>query len=351
MMRRWEVREHGGPDKLELVSVDTMPVPGRGQVLLRVLATTATYTDLLVLAGHYRPQPPLPITPGYECIADVAAVGEGVTHLAVGDRVASMPQSGCAATHRVTDASICVPISRAVAPLDAVNMVLTGVTAFQMLHRATEGRITRPGASILVHGCVGGTGAMVVALAKISGIPADRIFGTCSARNIAVAERELGIRAFDYALANWDVRTREASGGEGVDVVFDHVMGGGYMAKSLRCLRRGGKLIGYGLTNTARPGTFSLCEAMGLLSSIAMRRSLWSCFDGKQVEFYNVASRRATKFDEFAADTRTLVSLLEAGTLRPLVGHVWSFEEVPSALRGIASNTHTGKQVIRVADV
>jgi NADPH:quinone reductase-like Zn-dependent oxidoreductase len=347
-MRRWQVPAYGGADKLELVTLPLSALVPAGQVRVRVLATTATYTDLLIIRGNYRPAAKPPVTPGYDCVGVVDAVGEGVAAVKPGDRVALMPQGGCMATHVTLPQRLVVPIRDDVAPLDAVSVVLTGVTAYQMLHRSSGGRLS-PQARLLVHGCTGGTGAMIVELAKAAGVPAANIFGTCSARNLATASA-MGIVAIDYGAGGWDARVLEATGGEGVDLIYDAVMLGGYLTMDWKCLRRGGKLVCYGLTNAAAPGTAPVPSILLAFTRLAAQQKMWSWFNRQEAEFYNVSRRRDAHPDEFAADLAALLDLVAKGTLRPLVGQVWPFEQAKDALAAIEANSHTGKQLIRVAD-
>jgi NADPH:quinone reductase-like Zn-dependent oxidoreductase len=173
--RRWEAKKHGGPDGLELVNFQTKQ-PSAKEVVVKVFATTATYTDLLIIAGNYRPVFPLPVTPGYDLVGSIKAVGTGVTTLNVGDIVVSMPQNGCMATEVVLPEHLCLKIDSCFDPEKVVSMVLTGVTAHQMLHRVAGKRINS-NASILVHGAAGGTGAMIVQLAKLAGVAPGNIYG------------------------------------------------------------------------------------------------------------------------------------------------------------------------------
>ena len=173
--RRWQAKQYGGPERLELVAFQSKEPSGK-EVLVKVLATTATYTDLLVLAGSYRPNFPLPVTPGYDLVGTVSSVGSGVTSLKAGDYVVSMPQHGCMATEVVLPEHRCVKIDSCFDPEKVVSMVLTGVTAHQMLHRVAGNRINST-CSILVHGAAGGTGAMIVQLAKLAGVPPGNIYG------------------------------------------------------------------------------------------------------------------------------------------------------------------------------
>ena len=197
--KKWAVKAYGGVSNLELME---FPLPDDSQlkdtdVLVKVLATTATYTDQLIIHGNYRPCPPLPCTPGYDCVGVVIKVGKGVTNVAVGDRVASMPQHGCCATHVVLPAHLVIKVRADVIPEQAVSVVLTGVTAYQvmctapfypqrfpfppraslthtpphptqMLHRAFGTERLGPSTRVLVHACGGGTGAMLVLLAKVT---------------------------------------------------------------------------------------------------------------------------------------------------------------------------------------
>lgn len=350
--RRWLARTYGGPAALELVDESVPATPPAGAVLVRVLATTATYTDLLILRNSYRPAVTLPATPGYDMVGEVVAVGAGVVRLAAGDRVAAMPQGRCMATHVLLPERLCVKVRADVAPTAAAAVVLTGITAHQLLHRATGGRASAPGAKLLVHACAGGTGAMLVALAKAAGVPAGNIFGTCGARHLPAAAAA-GITAFDYRVGGWDEALLRACPA-GVDVVFDSVLLGGYLRRDLRVLRRGGKLLAYGLTNTAAPGQFHLPSAVAAFLRLAWQQRVVSWFTGTEAEFFNVAERRDARPADFEEDITLLMGMLAgprpALDVGAVVGRVWRFEEARDALASIEAGAHTGKQVVAVAE-
>ena len=302
--RRWQLDAYGSPDGLKLVEYD-IPTTSLGprDVLVRVCATTATYTDLLVLSGSYVPKFPAPVTPGYELVGTVLSTGRDVTAVAVGDRVAAMPQNGCLAEARVVPEKFCVKLSTDAKltppPGVCATLVLTGVhpsdsqgqrsprgarqltgspaapaagvTAYQMLHRvAGSDRLRQPGASILVHGAAGGTGAMLVELAKLAGV--TRIFGTCSARNMD-AVRAAGATPIDYNADGgaWDSTVLSATGGAGVCAVFDAVGLNGYLIRGLRSLSKGGAYVLYGFTSNDSPGKFR-CAPLRPSSARARRR-------------------------------------------------------------------------------
>lgn len=297
---------------------------------------------------------------GYVLVGVVEAVGAGCT-IAVGQRVAAMPQSGCLATHRLLPEALALPIRDDVSPERVAPLILTGVTAHQLLHRMSGGRKIGPGTSILVHACTGGTGAMIVTLAKLAGVTS--IFGTCSARNLESAAAR-GVRAFDYA-ADWAGAVRAAilagsSGGRvgselGLDLVFDSVLLRGNLNRGLGLLKRGGKLLGYGLTSKDAPGTFSLPSVIYTLLCISAQEALWRpLWDGRGAEFYVVSERRDARPGEYRADLDALLALEAEGALRAAEGPaptVWrGLESGKDALVAIERGTHVGKQVVVIAD-
>lgn len=347
--RRWLQRAHGPASTLELAEVP-LPAPKKGEVLVRVLSTCATYTDTLIIQGNYPIKFKLPVTPGYDCVGVVTATGAGVVDLAVGDRIAAMPRNGCATTHLTLRAEQCIKISAAIPPEKASAVVLTGVTAWQMLQREGKAKVRHPLRSVLVHGCAGGTGAMLVQLAKIAGVPL--ILGTCSAKNVAAATASGVHVAMDYAPGDWHTRALAATEGRGVDVVFDAVVLGGYFDKDVAALAPGGRLVAYGVTNSAKPGSFSLWSVLPLFFKMTLRNALWSYRDGKTCTFFSVPAPGEGKADSatFWEDLRALLALVEAGDLEPVIGKVWPLEGFKDALAGIEAGQHTGKQMIHVAD-
>ena len=358
--RRWEASTFGGPAALELVE-RPLPLPGRGEVLLRVLATDCTYTDLMVLNGCYEGigKSALPITPGYTCSARVAAVGAGVdsAQLSIGDAVLAMPMHGCAAEYLLLPARACVRVADAAGaafvrarPELAASLSLTGVTAYQMLHRvAGSARLSAPDASILVHGAAGGTGAMLVQLAKLAGAAPARIIGTCSRKNMA-AVSALGATAVTYEDAAWPAQVRAATaGGAGVCAAFDSTCDTQYSA-TISCIASGGIYVGYGVTNKVKPGSLAL---PGVLSFFAMKNVrhllLHTLFCAADATFYNVGARRAALPAEYDDDVRTLVELAASGRLEVIVGKTHALSGVKTALESIAAGEHRGKQCVIVA--
>ena len=355
-MKRWQTTKWGGPEHLQLLTCP-VPVPGKGEVLLRVLACDATYTDLLILAGNYLGVNKLPCTPGYACSAEVAALGEGVSGLAVGDVVLCMPGLGCAAQCLVVPARLALRVEGSAAaawvrahPGQAASLALTGATAYQLLHREVGlARLLAPGAALLVHSAAGGTGAMLVQLAKLAGLPPASIIGTCSRRNLG-AVQALGATAVCYEDADWAGQARAATGGRGFVAVLDAVALQHYAA-GVALLAQGGVYVAYGVTSRQQPGGLPLLRAVALFATLAFRRSvLHACLGASDASFYNVKDRRDALPEEYAQDLRQLLALAVPGSLQVVVGATHRLAGYAQALQGIAQGRHTGKQCVLVAE-
>lgn len=336
-------------------------------MLVRVTTSEITYTDFVVMKGVFPPpywRKGTPLTPGCSLVGRVAAVGSAVSRFAVGDRVAALPMAGGLATHAVLPEAACIKIDAAPpgAPAgdEAIVGIMTGVTAWYLLHGTAAARVLAARGAvdvrILVHACTGGTGSAIVQVARALGVPAANIFGTCSAANIETARASLGIEAFDYrgaagGEAAWDARVRAATGGGGVDIVFDGVTIGGerYYARGMGVLGRGGAWVGYGFTNAAAPGTVATAAIAGLFMRTAWQRMTGCCCASrKSAELWLGVKPSDTA--AYEAGVRAVLSMIADGRLRPLVGRVWRLEEARDALLAFAAAPHVGKQLVHVAD-
>lgn len=298
----------GGPDQLTLVTEPELPEPASGQVRVRVLAAGTGFTDTIIRRGQYvdiKQKPPF--TPGYDWYGVVDKLGAGVSALQVGQYVADMPGIGGYTQYLCVDAGQVVPAPEGLDPAEAVCMLLSYTTAYQMLTRV---RHIPPGSKCLVHAAGGAVGTALLELGRLQGLV---MLGTASAGKKALVE-SLGARHIDYRNEDFVARARQLSGG-GVDVVFDTI-GGQNWARSYACLKRGGSLIGFGALQitTGEESTASL------LWGFAKLLLLWKLLpDGKHSTFYNVLTRRKKRPDEFKADVQALFALLKAGKLHPAI--------------------------------
>lgn len=236
--------EPGGPETLKLTEMDT-PAPGKKQVLIRVHAAGLNFPDTLIIKDMYQMKPPRPFAPGGEIAGEIEAIGEGVSGLAVGDRVLGMSGFGGFATHLNLDAARVMKIPDAMPYDEASCLVLTYGTSHHALKNRAE---IKAGESLLILGASGGVGAAAIELGKAAGA---RIIAAVSSEDKAQFCRDLGAdetiiytRDMDDRAAQKDfsAKIKELAGGDGVDVVYDAV-GGAYAEPAVRALAWKGRYL------------------------------------------------------------------------------------------------------------
>ncbi|BBA95303.1 putative alcohol dehydrogenase [Actinacidiphila reveromycinica] len=251
-MRAVRIDTFGGPDVLTPVEVPD-PVPGPGEVLVRVEAAGVNRADALARAGTYHRARPLPLVLGLEAAGTVAAVGEGVTGLAPGSRVMAMGGAtpGFYAELAAVPATRVVPLPDGVDPHAAAGMPIAWVTAWYCLHRLAR---LKEGETVVVQAAASGVGTAAVQIAAHTGarvIAAARSAGKAGWAAGFGAHEALDTSAFPGEAAVEEVL--RLTGGRGADVVLDAV-GGDVFAQSLRQVGFGGRVVA--LANVAlRPST------------------------------------------------------------------------------------------------
>ena len=228
-----QVRRFGSPDELEVVDAP-LPTPGRGEVRVRVLASSVEYTDVTIRRHLYpwvRRRPPFVL--GYDVVGEIDRLGEGVRGFQLGDRVADMTVLGSDAAYRTLRADHLTRVPANVDAAEAATLILSWTTAYQLLHRAA--RVQR-GQRVLVQGAAGAVGQALLALGRMAGV---ETWGTARGEHAGLV-RELGGTPIDYRREDF---TRVLPGG--FDVVFDGIAEDGYR-RSFAALKRGGLLCAYG---------------------------------------------------------------------------------------------------------
>lgn len=309
------IPRHGGPNVLRVVE-EPLPQPKPGQARIRVEAIGVAFADLLIRRGLYPGAPPLPLTPGYDCVGIVDALGSGVREPLPGTRVAALTVTRSYAQHVCVRARELVPLSPALDPAEAVCLVLNYVTAQQMLHRCAR---PSAGDAVLIHGAGGGVGTALLQLGKLAQLA---LYGTASA-----AKHEklsgLGAQLIDHHHEDFVGRIRELTGGSGVRAAFDPI-GGRNLWRSYRCLARGGTLLSYGVSAmTRKGGPARLLAAPGTFLSIGL---LALVPDGKRLSFYSILSYKRLHPEWFREDLVHLSGLLERRAIVPIVA-----ERIPLA--------------------
>jgi NADPH:quinone reductase len=325
-----QVRRFGGPDGLEVVDAP-LPTAGRGEVRVRVLASSLNYTDVLIRRHLYpqtmRLKPPFVL--GYDIVGEIDQLGDGVRDFRIGDRVADMTVVGSNAAYRTLRADRLARVPSEIDAAEAATLILSWTTAYQLLHR--EALVER-GQRVLVHGAAGAVGQAQLALGKLAGI---EVWGAARGEHAALI-RELGATAIDYQREDF---ARILPGG--FDIVFDGIGEDGYR-RSFAALKRGGLLcaIGYSAGVQAQRGMLTM------LMWIA-RLYLWRWLPGgKRARFYSINVMRARHPAWFREDLERLFGLLATGAIRPRVAERISFDEVAEAHRRIEAGGLEGKLVL-----
>ncbi len=223
------------------------PTPGRGEALVRVQAASVNFPDLLMTRGEYQLKPPLPFTPGLDIAGEVAALGEGVTSLAVGDAVVGGARLGGFAEYAVLSAGALRPKPARLSFAQGAAYGAAYLTAYVALVRRAR---LEPGEWVLVHGAAGGVGLAAVDLAKALG--AKVIAASASDEKLARVEELYAPDAVVNVSGGFRERVKEITGGYGADVIYDPV-GGDVFDESLRCIAFDGRLLVIGFTSGRIP--------------------------------------------------------------------------------------------------
>jgi NADPH:quinone reductase-like Zn-dependent oxidoreductase len=316
----------------------TLPPPAAGQALVRVEASGVSFAEQGMRRDRYPGQPKFPFVPGYDLIGVVTAVGPDVDPALAGRRVAALTKTGGWASYALVPASTLVEVPDGVDPAEAETVVVNGITAWQMLHRAAR---VQAGQTVLVHGANGGVGTTLVQLARHAGA---RVIGTASPKHHDRL-RALGVEPLDYRDPDLAARVRELAPG-GVDAVLDHI-GGRSVRRSYRLLARGGTLVCYGLASQRDGRTPALLLFLPLLTRLA----LWNYLPtGRHASFYNVwgGHRRnpARFWARLRADLGQVLALLRDGVLTAQVAARMPLTEVTAAMELAESHTVVGKVIL-----
>lgn len=236
--RAVRIEAFGGPEVMKLVEVE-VGAPGAGEALVRHHAVGLNFIDIYQRSGVY--PNPLPMQLGMEGSGIVEAVGKGVTHVKVGDRIAyaGMPP-GAYTELRVMPAAKLIKIPKSISFEVGAAMMLKGMTAHYLLKRTAN---LQKGHTILFHAAAGGVGMIAVQLAKLMGVT---VIGTVGSQEKAKLAKKWGCdHTIVYSKENFTERVKEITKGRGVDVVFDSV-GKDTFEGSLACLRKYGLMVSFG---------------------------------------------------------------------------------------------------------
>jgi NADPH:quinone reductase len=340
--RRVVVTHYGGPEALRVLE-EECPAPKADEVRVRVLVAGVALPDLMMREGIHPETPRLPFTPGWDLVGVVDRLGDGVSGAEPRQIVAALPIHGAYAEFICLPQRELVPVPPGLDAAEAVSLVLNYVTAYQMLHRTAR---VRAGHRVLIHGAAGGVGSALLQLGRLAGL---EMYGTCSSGS-AEAVSALGAVPIDYHQLDFVAEIRRLTG-EGVDAVFDGI-GGGHIWRSRRALRRGGRVVAYGLTGSLHGGRL----ATGRGGRRQRFRSIrifgvyiaggWLLPGRKHVLPYSIQWLKRWRPAWFREDLTTLFELLRQRKIEPLIVQSLPLTEARRAHELLGKGGITGKIVL-----
>ncbi|HKA08017.1 MAG TPA: medium chain dehydrogenase/reductase family protein [Gemmataceae bacterium] len=336
------VTHYGGPDALQVVE-EECPEPKAGEVRVRVLAAGVSLPDLMMREGFHPETPRLPFTPGWDLVGVVDRLGAGVTEFEPGQIVAALPISGAYAEFVSLRLHELVPVPPGLDAAEAVSLVLNYITAYQMLHRSAR---VRPGQRVLIHGAAGGVGSALLQLGRLAGL---QMYGTCSSRGASAVSDQGGI-PIDYQHQDFVKETHRLTT-EGVDVVFDGI-GGTHIWRSRKALRRGGRVVAYGLTGMLSGGRLASGRSgrrdrFGGIAIFALYiAGGWLLPGRKRVVPYSIQWLKRRKPALFRRDLISLLDLLKQQKIKPLIAQRFPLVEARQAHELLGKGGVTGKIVL-----
>jgi len=327
------VTRHGGPEVLQMVEED-LPEPQAGEVRVKVLAAGISAYDLMFRrSGSLPGTPRVPFTLGEDIVGVVDRLGEEVSTLEPGQTVAGatfcLGVGGGYAEFICLPASELVPVPSGVDPAEAVCVVVNYLTAHMAMHR-TAG--VQSGERILVHGAAGGVGTALLELGKLAGL---EMYGTASKYNHELVSA-LGATPIDYRTEDFVERIRSLTG-DGVDVVFDPIGGARQLWRSYRVLRKGGRLVWFGVAAAKK-------EGLRVIPLTLLMRTLLALIpDGKQAPLAPDLGKDNAWYREALAE---LLGLLAAGKIKPVVAECIPLAEAARAHELLERGGYAGKVVL-----
>ena len=323
--RAIRIDQNGGPEELKLVSVQVGD-PGPGEIRIRHYAVGLNFIDVYQRSGLYTL--PMPLQMGMEASGVVEAVGEGVTHLKVGDRAAYASQPpGSYCELRVMPAKCVCKLPDAISFETGAAMMLKGLTAQYLLKRTLPQGGLQAGDFVLFHAAAGGVGLIACQWARAMGL---QLIGTAgSDAKCALAKEHGASHVINYATEDFLARVKAITGGKGVKVVYDSV-GKDTWDKSLDCLAPFGLMASFG--NASGPvGPFAP-GILGVKGSIYVTR---------QTLFSHIATREST---QVMADD--LFEAVTSGKVHIRIDQRYPLAEVAQAHRDLEARKTTGCSVL-----
>jgi NADPH:quinone reductase len=322
-MHAWLCENPTGVDALQWKELPT-PAPKAGEVLIEIRAASLNFPDLLILQNKYQMKPPLPFVPGSEYAGVIAAVGEGVKHLQVGQSVACLSGTGGFATHAIAPAALCMPLAAGFPHVDAAAFIMIYATSY---HALVDRAQLQAGETVLVLGAAGGVGTSAIQIAKGMGA---RVIAAASTDEKCELCRSIGADAtINYTRQDLRDAVKELTGGKGPDVIYDPV-GGDLAEPAFRSIAWRGRYLVIGFAAGPIP---SLPLNLPLLKGASIVGVFWGSF-----------AKHEPKAN--AAMMGELARWYAEGRIKPVIDRTMPMAELKAAFAHMGSRGVKGKLVM-----
>ena len=317
------IKAPGGPEML-VAQERPVPVPGGGEILVKVAAAGVNRPDVMQRQGLYPPPPGAPDIPGLEIAGEIVALGSGVKRWKAGDRVMALVIGGGYAEYCLAHASHTLPVS-------GLDMVVAGAipeTFMTVWHNVFERGHLKSGETLLVHGGSSGIGTTAIQLAKNFGA---RVIVTAGSDDKCAACRELGADiAINYKTEDFVAATKAATGDKGADVILDMV-GGDYIARNYEAAAVEGRIV-------------QIAFQRGPKAEVNFTRLMLKRLHhtGSTLRSRSVADKGAIT----RAVEDNALPLLASGKIKPLIFKTFPLKEAAAAHALMESSAHIGKIVL-----
>jgi NADPH2:quinone reductase len=322
-MHAWLCENPVGVDALTWKEIPT-PAPKSGEVLIEIKAASLNFPDLLIVQNKYQMKPPLPFVPGSEYAGVITAVGEGVSHLKVGQNVACLSGTGGFGTHTLAPAALCMPLPAGFPFVDAAAFIMIYATSHHALMDRAQ---LKAGETVLVLGAAGGVGTAAIQIAKAAGA---RVIAAASSDEKCALCKKLGADAtINYSTENLREAIKALTEGKGPDVIYDPV-GGEYTEPAFRSIAWRGRYLVVGFAAGPIP---ALPFNLALLKGASIMGVFWGDF-----------AKREPKAN--GAMMMELAQMYAKGQIKPVIDRTMPMSELKAAYAHMGSRGVMGKLVM-----
>ncbi len=322
-MHAWLCENPVGVDALTWKELPT-PSPKAGEVLIEIKAASLNFPDLLIVQNKYQMKPPLPFVPGSEYAGVVQAVGDGVSHLKVGQHVACLSGTGGFGTHTVAPAALCLPLPDGFPFVDAAAFIMIYATSY---HALVDRAQLKAGETVLVLGAAGGVGTAAIQIAKACGA---RVIAAASTDEKCALCQSIGADAtINYTRENLREAVKTLTAGKGPDVIYDPV-GGDFAEPAFRSIAWRGRYLVVGFAAGPIP---ALPFNLALLKGASIVGVFWGDF-----------AKREPKAN--AAMMKELAQWYGQGKIKPVIDSTLPMAELKAAFAHMGSRGVKGKLVL-----